>query len=332
MPLLFSSHLPLLSFSCMKKNPPIIKTIALSLGGTVEDFVPERGCFYISIFGKRIFLERKISLTRPTNGATQLTRCKDITHKLLFENHLPTPLTQCFYQKTYDAKKAFLQIKKLRFPVVLKDAEGSQCNGVFTFIKTPSEASKKLEEELPKYRNMVVQEMVFGKEYRLLVLDEKIIGALELISPYVVGDGVSSLRMLIEKKQFTPKRKKEFYGGLEKVLKQQGVTFETVVAQNEIIYIKNTTSRQGVWKMRDVTAIVHPSIEKLCVKASKVVGKYLVGIDVICDDIAVPVTEQSFHILEINGKPDLYIHYHPTHGKTQNVIKDILVFMANNTE
>jgi energy-coupling factor transporter ATP-binding protein EcfA2 len=31
--------------------------------------------------------------------------------------------------------------------------------------------------------------------------------------------------------------------------------------------------------------------------------------------------------LEINGKPDLYIHYNPTHGQSRNVIKDIIQFI-----
>ena len=66
----------------MKKNPLIIKNAVLNMGGTIEEFIPERGCFYINVLGKRILLERKISITRQSLVSGQLTRCKDITHKL----------------------------------------------------------------------------------------------------------------------------------------------------------------------------------------------------------------------------------------------------------
>jgi len=48
----------------MKKNPLIIKNAVLKMGGTIEEFVPERGCFYINVLGKRILLERKISIKK----------------------------------------------------------------------------------------------------------------------------------------------------------------------------------------------------------------------------------------------------------------------------
>ena len=32
--------------------------------------------------------------------------------------------------------------------------------------------------------------------------------------------------------------------------------------------------------------------------------------------------------MEINGKPDLYMHHHPTSGKSQNVVKKVIEFMA----
>jgi hypothetical protein len=67
----------------MKKNLNIIKDSILKMGGTIEEFIPERGCFYINLSGKRILIERKISITRQSFISGQMTRCKDITHKLL---------------------------------------------------------------------------------------------------------------------------------------------------------------------------------------------------------------------------------------------------------
>ena len=312
----------------MKKNPRIIKNAILKMGGTIEEFVPERGCFYINIFGKRILLERKISITRQSFVSGQLTRCKDITHKLLFSSGLPSPKTECFYNKSYDRQTARKQLGELAYPIILKDARGSNSRGIFPFIGNLSDAMIVLEEELPHYRSMIAQEMVTGKEYRILVLDEKVIGALEMIPPYALGDGVSTISNIIHERQRTTERKTKFDEKLEQILKEQNVTLESVMLKNEIAYIKKSSCLAEGGETRDVTDLVCESVEKICVEASKIVGKHLVGIDVMCEDVSKDPSLQSFHIIEINGKPDLYIHYDPTHGKTRNVVEDIVRFMV----
>lgn len=298
------------------------------MGGKIEEFVPERGCFYINVLGKRILLEHKISIARQSFVSGQFTRCKDITHRLLRAHGLPSADTECFYKKTFEKRQALKKLSTLTYPIILKDATGSQSIGIFPFIKTPREAFMVLARELPKYRSMVAQTMVFGKEYRILVLGDKVIGALEMTPPYIIGDGVSTIRKIINKKQNSTVRRTKFDKKFEQTLKDQQVTLETVLPEKKIIFIKRSSCLAEGGETRDVTAGVHRDIEKICVAASKAVGKYLVGIDVICKSISEKPTKKSFHILEINGKPDLYIHYDPTHGKTKNVIKDIVRFLA----
>jgi cyanophycin synthetase len=298
------------------------------MGGTIEEFVPERGCFYIDIFGKKILLERKISITRQSFVSGQLTRCKDITHKLLESANLPTPPTECFYKKSFNKKDAKKQLNSLTYPIILKDARGSNSNGIFPFIGNMEDAMVVLTEELPKYKSMIAQEMVFGKEYRLLVLDEKVIGALEMIPPYAKGDGKSTIGDIIKEKQNTTEQRTKFDKKLIQILKDQNFTLKSVMLKNEVAYIKKSSCLAEGGETRNVTEKVHLEIEKICVEASKVVGKALVGIDVMCEDISKDPKEQSFNILEINGKPDLYIHYNPTHGKTRNVVEDIVKFMT----
>lgn len=312
----------------MIKNPPVIKKVVLAMGGVIEEFMPERGCFYINIKGKRIFIERKISINRQSFGSVRMSKCKDITHKLLREQGLPTPETECFYNKTYNRKDANEKLKRLDYPIILKDAQGSNSKGIFPFVYDEKEAIAVLENYLSKYKSMIAQQMVFGKEFRLLVLGEKIIGALEMIPPYVVGDGVSTVEKLIKEKQLNTERQTDFDEKLLQILKEKNYTLKSIVPEGEKVFIKRSSCLAEGGEMRDVTDIVNSDIERICVKASKVVGRALAGIDVICDDISMKTDEQSFNIIEINGKPDLYIHYKPDHGKARNVIKEIVEFMV----
>ncbi len=175
---------------------------------------------------------------------------------------------------------------------------------------------------------MIAQKMVFGKEYRVLVLGDRVIGALEMIHPQIIGDGVSKIKDIIKEKQNTTEQRTKFNKSFKQTLSNQGVSLNSILPKNKVIQIKNNSCLAEGGETKDVTSDINPAVERLCVEASKTVGKYLVGIDVICDDISKKPVKGSFNILEMNGKPDLYIHYDPTHGKTRNVLKDIISFLA----
>lgn len=312
----------------MIKTFQIIKKVVADMGGTIEDFVPERGCYYVFLKGKRIFLERNISITRQSFISFQLTRCKEITYKLLTANSLPSPTTECFYNKNFEKVGAVKKLEKLNYPVILKNAVGSNSSGLFPFVNNANDAVKILKRELPHYRSMIVQEMVFGKEYRVLVLGEKVIGALELIHPYIVGDGLSTIRSLIHEKQRTTEKRTKFDARLLQTLRSQKVSLSSVIPKNKTIFFKRNSGWDEGGEARDVTDLVHKDVRDICVSASKTVGKYLVGIDVICKDITKKQSKKSFNILEINGRPDIYIHYNPTYGKSRNVLKDIINYLV----
>ncbi|MFH1790086.1 MAG: hypothetical protein ABH832_03405 [bacterium] len=312
----------------MNKNLPIIKQVVLGMGGTIEEFVPERNCLYINVLGKHILIEHDISITRQSFISAKLTKCKEITHKLLRVNNLPSPKTICLYYRSYNRVEAIKKLDKLRYPIILKKATGSNSREIFLNIGDSKEAIKIFEKNLSRYKSMIAQEMVFGKEYRVLVLGERVIGALEMIHPHVVGDGISTIKKIIRQNQLVTKKQTEFDKKLKQILKSQNVSLKTILPKKKIIYFKNNSCLAEGGETRDVTDTVHKDVKNICVSASKAVGKYLVGVDVICNDISKQQTKKSFNILEINGKPDLYIHYNPTYGKTRNVLKVVLKFLA----
>jgi len=106
------------------------------------------------------------------------------------------------------------------------------------------------------------------------------------------------------------------------------VTLDSVIAAGRIVYIKKNCCLAEGGETRDVTDSVHQEVSKICVAASKIVGKQLAGVDVICDDVAKKPTQKHFSILEINGKPDLYMHNRPTSGKSRNAVKKVIEFMV----
>jgi cyanophycin synthetase len=311
----------------MIKNPPIIKKVVEEMGGTIQKVIQERGYFYINIRGEKIFVSRKFKISSNLISGGEITRFKDLTYIVLKEGGLPTPKTVCIYRKTISKNQMDKKLGTLNFPIVVKDAKGSNSKGVFTNIKNIPEAKKIIEEQLEYFSSLVAQEMIFGKEFRILVLKNRVIGALELIPPRIFGDGESTVESLIVKKQKKLAQKTAFDDALNEILREQGVDLKSVPEKGKEIYIKKNSCLAEGGETRDVTDIVNEEIKKICIKATRTVGKYLSGIDIMCDDISKNTTEQNFNIIEINGKPDLYIHYNPTHGQTRNVIKEIINFI-----
>lgn len=311
----------------MIKNPPIIKKVVREMGGTIEKVIPERGYFCIKLNGKKLFVSRKFKIATSLTTGGEITKFKDLTYLLLKENGLPTPKTVAFYKKTISKNNNEKKLKALRYPIVIKDATGSNSKGIFTNISSFSSAMDILKKEMKHYRSLVAQEMVFGKEYRVLILGNKVIGALEMIPPRIFGNGKDSVETLIKNKQKKTDKKTPIDAFLRKILADQGVTLKSILEKGKEIYIKNNSAVAEGGETRDVTDLVSTEIRNICIRAAKVTEKYLAGIDIMCDDISKPAKRQSVNIIEINGKPDLYLHHIPTHGKPRNVIKEILNFI-----
>ena len=311
----------------MKKNFHLIEQVIQEMGGIIEKIVPERNCFLIKIAGEKILFSRKFQIASDFISGKMLTEHKDLTYVALKSNQLPTPKSACFYKKTLSEEKISTGLAPLHYPIVIKDADGSNSRGVFVNIKNFSEARKIILEKIEQYSNLIAQEMVFGKEFRVLILENKAIGVLEMIPPRIKGNAKNTIRELIELKQQMMPKKTPCDEALDGILKKQGFTPDSIPQKNQFVFVKNNACLAEGGETKDATKQIHPALEQLCARAAKAVGKNLAGIDLICDDISKNPKEQFVSILEINGKPDLYIHYNPTHGKTQNVIKEIINFI-----
>ena len=296
------------------------------MGGKIEELIPERGIFCIVLRGKKIFISRKFEIANNLITGKETTKYKDLTYLLFKNKNIPTPETVALYKKTTQ-KELQKKLRPLRFPIVVKDAQGSQSKGVFTNVTDMETAVKIINREIKNFPKLVAQEMVFGNEYRLTILGGKLLGATKLIPPRVYGNGKDDLKKLIETKQKNTRRKTPLDSLLRSTLAEQGFSLRSVPKKGKLINIRKNSVLDEGGETEDVTDKVHKKIISICATAARATGKYLAGIDVMCDDIGRDPRKQNFNIIEINGKPDIYLHYNPTRGKTRNVVKDIVNYI-----
>lgn len=311
----------------MNKNTQIIKKVAKEMGIQVEDAISERKFFYVIINGKRIPVFISFSLSYgPLTDSVQ-TKYKDITDYILKREGVVLPKTVNLY---YSQNKETLILKKLRelkFPIIIKDAEGAKSKNIFPNIHNIEAAKKVVAKLFGNKKNIVAQEMVYGKEYRLLVLGKKVIAVLEMIPPRVKGDGKSTIAELIEKKQLKTQKKTKINSTLKSILKEQGHKLTDIPLKNEFVFIKKNACLDEGGEMRDATDELNKDFHKWASDIAITSGKILAGIDVMCFDISKSPNSGDCYLIEVNGKPDLYIHYIPNHGKLRNVIRDIFLYL-----
>jgi len=95
---------------------------------------------------------------------------------------------------------------------------------------------------------VLVESFVSGKEYRIFLINQEVVGILHRVPANVTGDGTSTIRELVQKKNTDALRGKGYRKPLEKIalgaeetmfLEMQGLSFDSVPADQETIYATN---------------------------------------------------------------------------------------------
>jgi cyanophycin synthetase len=74
----------------------------------------------------------------------------------------------------------------------------------------------------------------------------------------------------------------------------------------------------------DVTDLVHPRVAAQCVRAVRLIGLDVAGLDVVADDISRPLEEQGGVILEVNAEPTIAFHFPPLCDRARPVCEAII--------
>ncbi|GAB0174667.1 MAG: hypothetical protein HHAS10_05460 [Candidatus Altimarinota bacterium] len=217
----------------------------------------------------------------------------------------------------------------LGFPLIIKPNNLSQGAGVFK-ANTKEEfldALSRMREYSHAYR---VERFYSGRDYRIVVYDEKIISAYERIALSVIGNGRDTIGDLIQKKQdefFKIGRPEVIDMGDIRILKKLsniGCSFDTVLPDREKISLLDNANLSTGGESKDITPLLHQDFADIAIRATKSLNLELCGVDIITGDATKSLEDNmnEYIILEVNASPGLdnYI----TSGNTQrNIVKSM---------
>ncbi|CAB3657295.1 MULTISPECIES: cyanophycin synthetase [Achromobacter] len=257
---------------------------------------------------------------------------KDLTKMLLDAAGVPVPLGR----SVTTAEDAWAAAQELGGPVVVKPRDGSQGRGVAVNIETRERVIQAFEVAEEISSEVIVERYIPGHDFRLLVVGGALVAASRRDPPQVTGDGVHTIRQLVEQVNADPLRGDGHATSLTKIrfddialatLKKQGFDAESVPAPGTLIFLRNNANLSTGGSATDVTDEVHPEMAARAVSAARMIGLDICGVDVVAESVHYPLEEQNGGVVEVNAAPGLRMHLNPSFGKGRAVGEAIIANM-----
>jgi cyanophycin synthetase len=167
---------------------------------------------------------------------------------------------------------------------------------------------------------VVAESYIPGNEYRVLVLDGRVVAACLRLPVTVTGDGRASIADLIARENLDPRRGPLDQGYAlapiriealsERYLAECDRSLTDVPAAGAVVQVHPLPMMQfGGNGREDVTHRIHPDNRAMAEAAVAAFGLDIAGIDLRMPDIAQSWREVGAGICEVNPQPNLAVHY-----------------------
>jgi cyanophycin synthetase len=267
------------------------------------------------------------SETRHT--AVDIASDKRLTNQILSDLGLPVP-RQARVRGVEDAVEA---AEKLGYPVVLKPLDGNHGKGVSINLTTREQVEVAFEKAYEYSSVVIVETFQEGHDYRILVVNGKVVAAAQRVPGHVVGDGRHTVAELVETVNQDPRRgighekvltRLELDHQAERLLEQAGLGPDAVLPEGQVFYLRSTGNLSTGGTSVDKTDAIHYDNRIMAERAVKAIGLDVGGVDFISPDIARSHKDVSGAIVEVNAAPGFRMHTAPTEGKARDVAGPVL--------
>ena len=270
-------------------------------------------------------------------GSSEIAKDKGYSAYFLKRFGYNTIETKTFY--SYDFAKllkskdnptaAYNYAKTIGFPVVVKPNSLSQgrlvcvCQNKKTFTEAVNKISK-----IDKV--FLVQPLVYGHDFRILILDGEVISAYERTPFGIVGDGHSTVEKLINIKlkslmhtRSINIKKDDFR--IDNRLKRYKINRDTILPNKKYFSLLDNCNLSSGGEAHDALDKMDYSNKKLAINIARDMGLRYLGLDIIVqNDISKPFNKKNnnYFVIEINAAPGVN-HYAESGKKQKRTVYEI---------
>jgi cyanophycin synthetase len=264
--------------------------------------------------------------------ALSMAANKPLIHRLLAQRGLPVPDHVVFSLKEIDRAQRFLAAHAAG--AVVKPVNGSAGLGVTTHVETPADVRSAAVLASVYSDEILIEAMIPGECYRLLVLEGKMIHAVCRRGARLKGDGVSTVLQLANRMSGNGAARGEQALRRDRnvrfTLAWQGISLDSVVEAGREFILKTIPDEpDSLVELRTVynapvTDQIGGDLREAAERAAAIVGAEFVGVDVITPDVALPLQRAGGVINEVNTTPALHHHYDASTERYPAVARDLL--------
>lgn len=305
--------------------------------GIKVDIIDRSDNFISLTKGDKVEYVKQATKTSKDNYATVLMmENKVVTKKVLEKANINVPKGKEFNS----FEEAVLEIDEfINEPIVIKSKSTNFGTGISIF---PDKANKDdiikaLEIAFRHDNTVLIEEFIKGKEYRFMVINDEVVGILHRVPANVIGDGVNSIKELVNIKNQSPLRGRGYKTPLEKIdldenaalfLKQKSIDFNYIPAKDEVVYLRENSNISTGGDSIDYTDDIDEVFKNIAVESSKAIGTKICGVDMMIEDYS--DKNSSYSIIELNFNPAIHIHCYPYKGVERNLASYILDLLGFN--
>lgn len=316
----------------MELSTQILIKEALSRNIKVDVLDGKDNFIRLSKNSKVEYIKQATKTSADTYISSLIMENKSVTKIILKENGIRIPEGKIYYNKDYTLKEYDFYSAK---SIVVKPNNTNFGIGV-RILKNGfiySDFEKSVIEAFNHDTSILVEEFIDGLEYRFLVINDIVVGILHRVPANVVGDGISSIRKLVEAKNNNPLRGKGYKTPLEKInlsdveaifLKEQGKDFDYIPLLNETVYLRKNSNISTGGDSIDFTDEIMNEYKQIAINSAKAVGAKICGADIIISDLNKKPDNNNHAVIELNFNPALHIHSYPFKGKNRKPEKHVL--------
>ena len=255
--------------------------------------------------------------------AVEVCQDKVLTNRLLRPLGLPVPDGE----EARSADEAWEVAKDLGLPVVVKPADGNQGKGVSVHLTTEEQVRSAFE-IARRFGKVLVEQFIEGRDFRLLIVNGKMVAASRRDPAQVVGDGEHSIEELVEIANRDERRRPGHAGQLTRLeidestlltLAQHGLNPQSIPEAGQVALLRKNANLSTGGTATDVTDEVYPTTIRSAELAAQILALDVAGVDVVARDIRHPLAEQRGAIVEVNAGPGLRMHLSPAEGQRRDV-------------
>ena len=254
---------------------------------------------------------------------------KELTKKMLDMASIPVASGSI----CVDEEDLAATIEKIGYPIVLKPLDGNHGKGASINVTNWEDAVSGLAFAKEYSNRIIVEKFITGFDFRILVIDNKLVAAAKRVPAHVVGNKKNSIQELINITNLDPRRG---YGhenvltqidvdrDTEDLLEKLNYTLATIPKDGEIVFLKSTANLSTGGTSVDVTDMMHPENIFLAERISRVIGLDVCGVDIMAENLTQPLKENGGVILEVNAAPGFRMHLAPSEGLPRNVAAPVI--------